>query len=127
MAVLTAVVGSIGLMGTMGMNVLERTREIGVMRAIGAVDREIVKSVVVEGLMIGLISFAAACVISIPISFILLRIISEALVGTVMDLQITPAGFTIWLVTVVVLSMVASLWPARGASRLTIREVLAYE
>jgi putative ABC transport system permease protein len=44
-----------------------------------------------------------------------------------MDLQITPVGFTIWLAMVVVLSMVASLWPARSASRLTIREVLAYE
>jgi putative ABC transport system permease protein len=91
------------------------------------VDREVIKSVVVEGLMIGLISFAAACLLSIPISFVLLRIISEALMGTVMDLQITPVGFTIWLAMVVVLSMVASLWPARSASRLTIREVLAYE
>ncbi|MCP5100934.1 MAG: ABC transporter permease, partial [Chloroflexi bacterium] len=53
MALLTAVVGSIGLAGTMGMNVLERTREIGVMRAIGAVDLEIIKSVVIEGMMIG--------------------------------------------------------------------------
>ncbi len=49
MALLTAFVGSIGLAGTMGMNVLERTREIGVMRAIGAVDLDIIKSVVVEG------------------------------------------------------------------------------
>ena len=53
MALLTAVIGSIGLMGTMGMNVLERIREIGVMRAIGAVDMEIIKSVVIEGMMIG--------------------------------------------------------------------------
>ena len=127
MAILTAVVGSIGLMGTMGMNVLERTREIGVMRAIGAVDREIVKSVVVEGMMIGLISFAMASVLSFPISFVLLRIISQAMMGTIMPLEITMVGFVIWLVVVVVLSVVASLWPARGASRLTIREVLAYE
>jgi putative ABC transport system permease protein len=127
MAILTAVVGSIGLMGTMGMNVLERTREIGVMRAIGAVDREIVKSVVVEGLMIGLISFIAASVISIPISFVLLRIISQAMMGTIMPLELTMIGFLIWLGVVIVLSVVASLWPARNASKLTIREVLAYE
>jgi putative ABC transport system permease protein len=53
MALLTAFVGSIGLAGTMGMNVLERTREIGVMRAIGATDLTIIKSVVIEGVFIG--------------------------------------------------------------------------
>ena len=127
MAILTAVVGSIGLMGTMGMNVLERTREIGVMRAIGAVDMEIIKSVVVEGVMIGLISFVVAAVISFPISFVLLRTISTAMMGTAMPLQITMLGFAIWLGVVIFLSIVASIWPARGASRLTIREVLAYE
>ncbi|HEX9090767.1 MAG TPA: FtsX-like permease family protein, partial [Anaerolineales bacterium] len=50
MALLTAAVGSIGLTGTMGMNVMERTREIGVMRAIGATDGQIMKTVMVEGI-----------------------------------------------------------------------------
>ncbi len=127
MAILTAVVGSIGLMGTMGMNVLERTREIGVMRAIGAVDGQIIKTVVIEGLMIGLISFVAAVVLSFPISFVLLRTISTAMMGTVMPLEVTTLGFAIWLGVVIFLSVVASMWPARSAARLTIREVLAYE
>ncbi len=127
MALLTAVVGSIGLMGTMGMNVLERTREIGVMRAIGAVDLEIVKSVVIEGMMIGLISWAVAVVLSFPISYFLLRIISTAMIDTDMDLKVTPIGFVIWLGVVIFLSVVASMVPARSAARLTIREVLAYE
>ena len=47
--------------------------------------------------------------------------------GTIMPLKVTLMGFAIWLGVVVVLSVVASLWPARNASRLTIREVLAYE
>ncbi len=68
MALLTAIVGSIGLTGTMGMNVLERTREIGVMRAIGAVDSAIIKSVVIEGAFIGLISWVIAVPLSFPIS-----------------------------------------------------------
>ena len=127
MAILTAVVGSIGLMGTMGMNVLERTREIGVMRAIGAVDGEIIKSVVIEGVMIGLISWVMAVVLSFPISFALLRTISTAMMGTAMPLEITMLGPAIWLGVVIFLSIVASIWPARNAARLTIREVLAYE
>ncbi len=127
MALLTAVVGSIGLMGTMGMNVIERTREIGVMRAIGAVDFEIAKSIVIEGMMIGLISWTVAVALSFPISFFLLRIISTAMIDTEMDLQVTSTGFVIWLGVVVLLSVVASMVPARNAARLTIREVLAYE
>ena len=127
MAILTAIVGSIGLTGTMGMNVLERTREIGVMRAIGAVDLEIMKSVVVEGVMIGLISWVFAVILSFPISFLLLRIVGEAMVNAALPAAFTWVGAVIWLGVVLALSAVASLMPARNASRLTIREVLAYE
>ena len=127
MALLTAVVGSIGLTGTMGMNVLERTREIGVMRAIGAVDFAIMKSVVFEGAFIGLISWSAAVLVSFPISFLLLKIISEAMINAPIPLAFTLDGFIIWLGVVLALSVFASILPARNAARLTIREVLAYE
>ena len=127
MALLTAVVGSIGLTGTMGMNVLERTREIGVMRAIGAVDFAIMKSVVFDGVFIGLISWSAALLVSFPISFLLLKIISEAMINAPIPLAFTLDGFLIWLGVVLALSVFASILPARSAARLTIREVLAYE
>ena len=127
MALLTAFVGSIGLTGTMGMNVLERTREIGVMRAIGAVDREIIKSVVIEGGFIGVITWFFAGILSFPISHFLLKIVSEAMMGSPMPLTFTYQGFLIWLAAVLILSVVASILPARSAASLTIREVLAYE
>jgi putative ABC transport system permease protein len=127
MALLTAFVGSIGLAGTMGMNVLERTREIGVMRAIGAVDLAIIKSVVIEGVFIGLISWALAWALSYPISFLMLRIISTAMLSDPIPLAYTLQGVFVWLGVVVALSTIASVLPARSAARLTIREVLAYE
>ncbi|MCB0237363.1 MAG: hypothetical protein KDH08_01730, partial [Anaerolineae bacterium] len=68
-----------------------------------------------------------AVVLSFPISFVLLRIIGQAMIKTDMPLVITPTGMLIWLGVVIVLSVVASILPARNASRLTIREVLAYE
>ena len=127
MALLTAFVGSIGLTGTMGMNVLERTREIGVMRAIGAMDHEIIKSVVIEGGFIGGITWVFAIFLSFPISYVLLKIISEAMMGSLMQLTFTYQGTLIWLAAVLTLSVVASILPARNAASLTIREVLAYE
>ena len=127
MALLTAFVGSIGLTGTMGMNVLERTREIGVMRAIGATDLTIIKSVVIEGVFIGLISWGLAWALSYPISFLMLRIITTAIFSDPIALSFTLQGVLIWLGVVLMLSGFASVLPARSAARLTIREVLAYE
>jgi putative ABC transport system permease protein len=127
MALLTAFVGSIGLTGTMGMNVLERTREIGVMRAIGAVDLAIIKSVVIEGVLIGSISWGSAWALSYPISIMMLNIISASIQSEPIALSYTLKGVIVWLGVVILLSAVSSMLPARNASRLTIREVLAYE
>lgn len=127
MALLTAFVGAIGLTGTMGMNVLERTREIGVMRAIGAVDFAIMQSVVIEALVIGLITWVLSIGGSYPISVFLLEVVGNAIMGTSPTLIFTPMGVFIWLGVVVFLSFVASLLPARNAARLTINEVLSYE
>ncbi len=127
MAVLTAFVGSIGLTGTMSINVLERTREIGVMRTIGAVDRVVMQAVMVEGLIIGLITWVFAIGLSFPISQLLLSIIGKAMMGSELSLSFTPLGILLWLVIVAILSIIASILPARNAARLTINEVLAYE
>ena len=127
MAVLTAVVGSMGLAGTMGMNVLERTREIGIMRAIGADDRAVMRTVIAEGIVIGSISFVMAIVLSIPFTYGLSYIVSVAVFQTPITVVFTYLGYAIWLGLVLVLSTVASILPARNAARLTIREVLAYE
>jgi len=127
MAILTAFVGSIGLTGTMSINVLERTREIGVMRTIGAVDMVIMQSVIIEGLVIGIITWILAIGLSFPISSVLLTIVGEAMMGSALELHFTPIGILIWLGVVLVLSVIASIVPARNAARLTINEVLAYE
>lgn len=127
MAFLTAIVGSIGLTGTMSINVLERTRELGVMRTIGAEDGVIMRSVILEGVVIGLITWVLAIAISFPISEFLLAIIGEAITGSPMLLNFTPLGTILWLAVVLSLSAVASIIPARNAAMLTINEVLAYE
>ncbi len=127
MACLTALVGAIGLMGTMSMNVMDRTREIGIMRAIGASDRTIMSLVIVEGLLIGLISWVLGSLLSFPISNVLNEILSRAIFDAPSVFSISPAGFIIWLLLVIILAVLASVAPAQNAARLTIREVLSYE
>ena len=127
MATLTALVGSIGLMGTMSMNVMDRTREIGVMRAIGASDRAVMNLVMVEGILIGLISWVTGVVVSIPISKIMSDVISIAVFDTPSRFTFALTGPVYWLGLVLVLAVFASVTPARNAARITIREALAYE
>ena len=110
MALLTATVGSMGLTGTMGMNVLERTREIGIMRSIGAVDRIISLTVMIEGMVIGLISWALGALLSFPFTVLLSTIVSLAIFETPIELVFTPVGFLIWLGLVLVLSAFASIF-----------------
>ena len=127
LALLTALVGSIGLAGTMSMNVMERTREIGILRAIGAADKVLMRIVLIEGLLIGLISWFMATLLSFPISKIMSDSIAQALFGSSSNFGFTPIGLTIWFVMVAILSFLASVLPARSATHLTIREVLSYE
>lgn len=127
MAVLIAVVGALGLMGTMSINVLERTREIGVMRAVGASDGAVSAIVMVEGLLIGALSWLIGALAGWPIGYFLSNAVGIAFMDTPLTFRFAFGGAAIWLACILGLAALASLLPARSASRLTIREVLAYE
>jgi putative ABC transport system permease protein len=127
MALLLGVVGGLGLMGTMSINVLERTREIGVMRAIGASDGAILRIVLLEGIIIGLVSWIVGTLIAFPASRFLTNTIGDVLLQAAPSYVFSGGGALMWLATVLLLALLASFLPARNASRLTIREVLSYE
>jgi len=127
MAILAAVVGSIGLMSTMSINVVERLREIGVMRSIGASSPSIVGIFVAEGVLLGLISWLLAVPLSIPGSRLFTDVIGQTVIGFGLDFEYAVDGVVIWLAIVLVLSALASLWPALKATRVSVRETLAYE
>jgi putative ABC transport system permease protein len=127
MAVLLGIVGGLGLMGTMSINVLERTREIGVMRAIGASDRAVLRIVLVEGVLIGVISWAIGGLIALPASSFLTNTVGTVLLQAKPSYIFSTNGALLWLLIVILLAGLASYLPARAASRLTVREVLSYE
>lgn len=127
MAVLLGIVGGLGLMGTMSINVLERTREIGVMRAIGASDSAVLWIVLVEGMVIGLVSWLIGGLLSLPLSRLMANAVGATLLQSTPTFAFSVSGAIGWLLIVILLSAVASFLPARNASRLTVREVLSYE
>jgi putative ABC transport system permease protein len=127
MSILLAIVGGLGLMGTMSINVLERTREIGVLRAIGARNKGVAWVFIREGIAIGVLSWLLGSVLAFPLGKALSDAVGVSVLGAPQAFSYSMAGMWIWLVLVVTLSALASFLPARNASRLTVREVLAYE
>jgi len=126
MAVIMAIVGALGLMSSMGTSVAERTREFGVMRTIGARSGTVMRNVIFEGIFIGLMSWAIAVVLSLPLSVAIGRLIGNLSFLSPLPLVLSPLAVVIWLAVIVLGSIAASAYPAWKASQLTIRETLAY-
>lgn len=127
MAVLIAAVGSISLTGAMSLNVIERRREIGVMRAIGAANPTLRRIIVSEGIFMGIFSWVIGSLCAIPIGQLLSEAVGETFLRTPLSYRFSIAGVVAWLLIIIMISIIASLLPAKQALRITVRDVLAYE
>ncbi len=126
MAALLAAVGVIGLTGTMSINVLESTREIGVMRATGAQHRSIYQIFVTEGVTIGFIAWLLGAVFAYPLSLVLVRGLEQSM-GLPLTYTFSWLGVGAWLLLMLLISAMASLAPAFRASQVSVRDAIAYE
>lgn len=127
MAVLMGIVGSLALMSTMSMNILERTREIGVMRAIGATPQKIRNIVVWEGLSMGVLSIFIAVAFSLLLSLYVGLLIGNMAFRIPLPLTVSGLALGVWVLIIIIGSYVATLYSARRANKITTREALTYE
>ncbi len=126
LAIIVALVGGIGLMGSLSISVVERTREIGVMRAIGARSRTILGMFMMEGVLQGLFSWLVAVPISIAAAASLAQLLGQAMFDANLDYQYNYVAVLIWLGIILVISTLASILPARSATQISVRDSLAY-
>jgi len=127
MAMLVAAVGAIGMASTMSLNVIERRREIGVMRAVGAGTWTVLQVVLTEGLLIGALSWTVALALSLPLTLLVGNTVGGLLIQTPLELALSPLGVALWLAIVTLVAAVAIAIPALEASELPVHQVLAYE
>ena len=127
MAILMAIVGTLGLASAMSMNIMERTREIGIMRSIGATPAVVRKIVLIEGMLTGLMSIVFAFLVSMILSFYLGQFLGAMAFRSPLSLTISVWAIIIWIGIVILGSIAATLYPAQRANRISTREALAYE
>jgi putative ABC transport system permease protein len=125
MALITASVGAVALSGTLAINVMERTREIGVMRAIGASSWAVAGQFVGEGLILGWLSWLLAIPLSLPAGQLVIKALSGILKVDLVY-QISAPGAWSWLIIITILAIIASWFPAQKAAQTSVRESLAY-
>ncbi len=124
-AVVISAAGIMGLAATLTASVLERRREIGMMRAMGANTRQVAQVFWVEGLALGGIAWCAAALLGLPLAFAFVQAFSGMVLPT--DFIVDPSAFMVMLVAVLAIAAIASIVPALRATRLRVAETLRYE
>jgi putative ABC transport system permease protein len=120
------IIGCIGLASTMGANTLERTREFGVMHAIGARPKAVRRIVVAEGVLIALASCLLAVIPALGLTAAIGALLGNTFMYAPLPFRISILAAAVWTVLVILGALLATEAAATRASRLTIREALAY-
>lgn len=126
LSIAMGVVGFVGLAPTMSTNVIERTREFAVVRAIGARAATVRRIVVAEGVFIALVSFAVAVIPATLLTVAMGTRFGRQFLNGTLPFQVSIAAVVIWIVAVILGAVLATSAPASRASRLTVREALTY-
>lgn len=124
LAVVLAIVGILGLGSVMGVSVVERTREIGVMKAVGATSRIIASAIVAEALFTALASYFAAVLLSLPLTWAVEGVIGRIGFLAPLPFVVSPVAILGWAGLLGVATLGATLPPAYRATRLSVREAL---
>ena len=127
MAMLVAAVGGLGLASTMSLNVLERQREIGVMRAVGATSLKVLQVLLGESIFIGLLSWALAILFSLPLTELIGNVTGQIFIEAPLVTAYSWSGVAVWLGLVLVLTTIAGSLPALKATEMPVNIILAYE
>ena len=120
------IVGLIGLGSTMSTNVIERTREFGVMKAIGASDSTIRRLVVFEGILMAAVSCVVAIIPAMALTWVMDAGLGNLFLSAPIPFEVSGQGIAIWILVIIFGAALATLVPASQASRLTVREALAH-
>jgi putative ABC transport system permease protein len=126
LALIAMIVGSLGVINTLTMNVLERTQEIGMLRSLGMTRWQVAKMILAEAGMMGFAGGAFGLVFGLLMSRVVLQAMN-AVTGYELSYVLPVQGVIVGLVIALVVSQLAALWPARRAAGINIIEAIQFE
>jgi putative ABC transport system permease protein len=124
-ASIALIVASIGIMNTMLMSVMERTHEIGVMKAIGAKSRDVLSLFLLESSIVSLVGGVAGCVLGWVVAIVISSVasmMSGLEIAAVVKLEVLVGGIAV----AVIVGVLSGFYPARKASKMSPVEAVRY-
>lgn len=129
--VFALIVAAIGLVNTMTISLLERTNEIGIMRAIGAAPADIKRIFLGESIVIGFLGGISGVVLGIMVSELLnwgFNLLASSLGGNSVRLFSYPIWFVLFIIALSTLvGLIGGLWPAHRAASMNPLQALRYK
>lgn len=125
MVVIIALVGAIGLFNALVMSVLERRREIGILRSMGATGGKVAQAFLTEGVALGALAWLVAIVGGIPAAYGFVQLLGRLIVQV--PFAFDPVSLLVMLAFMLVVASLASLGPVWGATREKVAQTLRYE
>jgi len=116
-----------GIMLTMMTNIIERTRETGVLKAVGAANSELAKMIFAEAVFIGFIAWFLGCIVTLPLSLAVAYFLGLLLIQTPFELVLNPLIFVYTLPISIAVTTIASLIPMQSIMKMPVREALIHE
>ena len=124
-ALIVGAVGVLGLANALAASVLERRREIGLLRAMGASSWRVARVFWVEGMALGGIAWLLGALLGLPLAYGFIQVMSKLVFRV--DFILAPSALVVMLAAVLIIATLASVIPALQASRVRIADMLRYE
>ena len=125
-ALVMGTVAGLGLSAMLSMSVIERTREFGVLRAVGATPAAVTRMILAEAAVMGIFGLLAAIPLSLAVSALLGKIVGTAAFQIPLPFGFSGGGLALCFVTLALVIIGAAGLPARAAARLTVRDALDF-
>lgn len=126
-AMLAVLVGGLSIASAIGINISERKREIGVLRAVGVNSYQNTIMILIEVVFMGIAGWLTALIMSFPVSVLVGNYFGQIFLNFNLQNTLSVSGVLQWFAISVTVSLLSGLIPAWRASTSSLREMLAYE